>query len=147
MQLMRQLSDDELTDILLEKDEQELLPLMETLPASLRTATERPEWFWMRQQAAIRGRVAEQRHWLRPAMSWAATMALFVFAFLLLRGQPAQPVQQAHTDQDQELLVAVEQAVQSDVPDSLEPAALLANEIGNSSSHAFTPQKEKHNAE
>jgi hypothetical protein len=148
MQLMRQLNDEELTDLLLENDERELLPLVETLPDSLRCATERPEWFWKRQQAEIRGRLAKRQRWFRPAITWAATMALFVLAVLLLRGSPAAPVQQAHADTDQELLVAVEQVVQSDVPYSLEPASLLADEInGGATPQSYTAQKEKHNAE
>src|SRR5258707_11585339 len=148
MQLMRQLNDEELTDLLLESDERDLLPLMETLPASLRSATERPEWFWKRQQAVIRGRIAERQSWLRPAVSWAATMALFVLAILLLRGRPVPPVEQAHVDSDQELLVVVEQVVQSDVPSALEPATLLANEIGSMpAAQSLTEHKEKHHAE
>lgn len=149
MQFMRQLNDDELTDLLLESDERELLPLIDTLPASLRSASEKPEWFWQRQQASIRGHVAQRRDWTRPALTWAATMALFVLAIVLLRGgTPAAPVvQKARVDPDQELLVAVEQAVHSDVPDSLEPAMVLANEIGGYTPTRSAAQKEKHNAE
>jgi hypothetical protein len=147
MQLIRHLNDDDLTDLLLEGDERDLLPLIGTLPDSLRSATERPEWFWKRQQTTIRARVAERQAWVRPAATWAATMALFLLAMLLLRGRPAPVVQKAHVDPDQELLVAVEQAVQSDVPSALEPAAILAQEISDRTPRSYKGSKENRNAE
>jgi hypothetical protein len=87
------------------------------------------------------------------ALAQACALALLLFALMLLRTGP-KPVQvpsqtQFSPDPDQELLVAIEQAVQSDGPASLEPAALLAEQIvnpvqGSSSSH-FTKESPNEN--
>lgn len=108
------------------------------LPDALRSAVQRPEAFWQSQQAAIQTRLAS-----RSRMSWfsgraiaqACALALLLFALALLRTGPSPVPVPAQTqfspDPDQELLVAIEQAVQSDGPASLEPAALLAEQIAN----------------
>ncbi len=81
------------------------------------------------------------------------SFSLLFFALALLRTGPSPvpgPSQiQFSPDPDQELLVAIEQAVQSDGPASLEPAALLAEQIANpvqrhSSSH-FTKESPNEN--
>jgi hypothetical protein len=132
MQLIHQLNDEELTELLLEGDRQELLPALAPLPDWLRTATDQPEWFWQRQRAAIRGRVAAaERSRFRASLVWASTLALSVLALLLLNGGQAPRPAQAQTDPDQQMLVAVEEAVHRDVPAALEPATLLADEISN----------------
>ncbi len=132
MQLIRQLKDEELTDLLLEGEELEVQRLFADVPQSLRSATERPSGFWQRQLSAVRGRVAaRQRRLFHPGVAWAGALALLLLAVSLLMKSPAPKPVQAQNDSDQELLVAVEQAVETDGPESLEPAALLADEIGN----------------
>jgi hypothetical protein len=146
MQLIRHLNDEELTDLLLEQNERELQPILGGLPASLRTSTDLPEWFWQGQQAATRRHLAAGRIGrFHPVMSLASAMTLVVLALLLLRGNPSHQPIQVQADPDQALLVAVEQAVQSEVPSALEPAALLADEISNGSTTQIATPKENRN--
>jgi hypothetical protein len=126
------MSDEELTELLLDGENEQMPWALDSLPASLRAASEQPGWFWQRQQAAIRGRIAAREHaWLRPLTGWAGALGLIVVGLLLLNGSPAPKPAQARIDPDQELLYAVEDAVSSEVPAALEPAALLADEITN----------------
>jgi hypothetical protein len=132
MQLMRHLNDEELTELLLEGDQRELQPALGSLPDWLRSNTDQPEWFWQRQQAAIRGRIAAaERSRFRASLAWAGTLALSVVAMLLLNGGPSPAPVQTRVDPDQEMLLSVEDAVHREVPASLEPAALLAEEISS----------------
>jgi len=103
------------------------------LPAGVRSATDLPHYFWQRQQAAIRSRIAveeaSRRSWR--GFVWATVAALVVLAGLLLNSAKTPPVTQVEIqpDPDQQLLIAVERAVESGVPESLAPAALLAEDI------------------
>jgi hypothetical protein len=106
---------------------------LDVLPEAMRSATDLPHYFWQRQQAAIRSRIAveeaSQRSWR--GFVWATVVALVLFAGLLLNSTKTPPTTQVEIqpDPDQQLLVAVEQAVYSGVPESLAPAALLAEDI------------------
>jgi predicted anti-sigma-YlaC factor YlaD len=105
------------------------------LPEALRSATDLPHYFWQRQQAAIRSRIAveeaSRRSWR--GFVWATVAALVLLAGLLLNSTRTPPATQVEIqpDPDQQLLVAVEQAVYSGVPESLAPAALLAEDISS----------------
>ena len=146
MQLICHLKDEELTDLLLEGEELEVRRLFAAAPQSLRSATERPNWFWQRQVSAVLGRVAaSQRMLFHPGVAWASALALLLLAFSLLMKSPAPRPVQAQNDSDQELLVAVEQAVETDGPESLEPAALLADEISNAQTTPKNRQVVKEN--
>jgi hypothetical protein len=132
MQLIRQLSNEELTEMLLDGDQRELQPALGSLPDWLHAATDQPEWFWQRQGAAIRGRIAAaDRSRFRASLAWAGTLALSAVAMLLLSGDPKPTPTQTQIDPDQEMLLSVEDAVHRNVPAALEPAALLADEISN----------------
>ena len=145
MRLMRHLNNEQLGELLMESDQRDLQPLLDDLPASLREVTERPEWFWQKQQVAIRHRLASAPSaWVRPLTAWASASALVLLALLLLRGSPAPPAPQARTDQDQELLIAVERAMQTDVPEALEPASLLADEISSQAASNRSTKENKH---
>ncbi|MGH9601426.1 MAG: hypothetical protein ACRD24_03465 [Terriglobales bacterium] len=102
------------------------------LAESLRAAGERPEGFWHMQRTAIQERIqgAERRTSLR--MAWAGSMALISVAVGLLAQSPAPASAMAISDPDHDLLVGVEQAVRRPVPQALEPAQLLAQEIERS---------------
>jgi hypothetical protein len=104
-----------------------------SLPEAVRVATGQPYFFWQRQQAAIRSRIAieEASHRDWRGFVWAMVASLILLATLLLNGVRTSPKPQiqVQTDADQELLLAVEQAVESGVPESLAPAALLAEDI------------------
>jgi predicted anti-sigma-YlaC factor YlaD len=124
---------------------------LSALPEAARSATDRPYFFWQRQQAAIRSRIAveegSRRSW--HGFAWATIAALIVLAALLLNGAKTNPTTQVEIqpDPDQQLLLAVEQALASGVPESLAPAALLAEDIRAAvePSAASRSSKENHN--
>jgi hypothetical protein len=130
MQFVRHLSDQELTDLILEDDERYFRQVLAALPGSLRIAAERPESFWQRQQAAIRARIAAIERSARPILvARAAAVMLAVVALFLLQSPPAPAPVSRPAESDQQLLLSVERSVHSDVPQALEPAALLADDV------------------
>jgi len=106
-----------------------LLGATEALRKDLSEATS--EDFWQRQRTAIWTRLASQPGQAQQGIgwAWAAATALALVAALLLGQSPAPVPAQARVDPDHELLLAVERAVQSDGPQALAPAALLAREM------------------
>jgi hypothetical protein len=134
MQLTRHLSNEELSEIIFASDQQHLRRTLGTLPEWARAAAEHPDAFWERQQAEIRKRISSlpDPSSSRSATAWAGAFAVVLLAIFLLHGSPAARPSNAQNDPDQELLIAVEQSLQSGLPQALEPAALLANEISNS---------------
>ncbi len=148
MQLMRHLNDEELHDLLLESDQRELEHALAALPEWLDSKAQQPEWFWQRQQVAIRGRIAASQRRLWPGLTaFAGALALLVVAVSLLRvgRPPAPPATMVQTDSDQQLMIAVERAVQSDVPEALAPATLLADEISNAQTASTSSPSSKEN--
>jgi predicted anti-sigma-YlaC factor YlaD len=116
------------------------------LPEGVRNATDLPQVFWQRQAAAIRSRIAVQeasrRSWA--GLIWASAASLILVAGLLLNGAKNGARPQPQADPDQELLLAIEHAVASDVPESLAPAALLAEDIRSAvESSSATPRNDK----
>ena len=135
MRLMRDWSDEELTEVLLEDDERSLQQFVTPLPGALRVLAERPQVFWSRQQAAIRGRIAEREHASPLTMAArVAAAALALVAIFLLQSRPAHAPVPLPAQSDQQLLLSVERSVHRDVPQALEPAALLADDIFRSAS-------------
>ena len=96
-------------------------------------ASERPSYFWQRQQAAIRSRIAIKEASRQPwtGLIWLAGVAMLLLVSLLAMNRSVLPPAQNVTDPDQELLMTVERTVQSGGPEALEPAALLAQEISS----------------
>jgi hypothetical protein len=135
MQLTRHLSTEDLSEVILDSDQQQLRRTLNTLPESASVATEHPNAFWERQQAQIRKRVAAVpvRSSTRAVTAWAGAFALILLATSLLRNSDETRPSRVQSDPDQELLVAVEQTLQSGIPQALEPAAILADEINSSS--------------
>jgi hypothetical protein len=135
MQLTRHLNNEELGEMIFASDQQHLQRTLDALPEIARAATEHPDAFWERQHAQIKKRIeaVQQRSSARTATAWAGAFAVVLLATFLLRSSPAPRPSKAQGDPDQELLVAVEQSVQSGVPQALEPAALLADEINSGS--------------
>ena len=145
MQLTRHLSNEELSEMIFDSDQRHLRRTLDALPEWARTAADRPNAFWERQQAEIRKRiaVAPQRSSMQTVTAWPGAFAVVLLAILLLSDSPAPRPSRAQTDPDQELLVAVEHTVQSGVPQALEPAAMLAEEIN--SSQPISPSHPKEN--
>jgi len=105
-------------------------------------AAERPEGFWARQHAATVSRALRKN--TAPRLAWAASLAAVVLAALILANpaprapsvQGALPAPSAiaasappSIEGDAALLMDVQQSVQRDVPEALEPAALLVDEM------------------
>ena len=130
------------TEGLLEDDP--LQQILRRAHSSLLAASERPETFWYCQQAAIRSRIAIEKTSKQPIWGFlVATSALILFTLILLRPNRVNPITATQVDADDELLVAVEQVVQTRVPDALAPASLLSEETA---ALTQTPSKERHNA-
>jgi hypothetical protein len=145
MQLTRHLSNEELSEMIFESDQRYLRQTLDALPGWARAASDHPNAFWERQQAEIRKRIAgaPQRSSLQTVTAWASAFAMVLLAILLLSNSPAPRPSVAQNDPDQELLVAVEETVQSGVPQALEPAAMLAEEINSqpiSTSHRVSKE-------
>ena len=129
--------------MILDSDQQHLRRTLSALPEWARVATEHPDAFWERQQTQIRKRVAAVtvRSSTRTVTAWAAAFALILLATSLLRNSDETRPSRAQSDPDQELLVAVEQSL----PQALEPAAILADEINSSTQPISTRRTYKEN--
>ena len=156
MEIIRHMSDEQLREMLLESDQQALQSVLEGLPEAAREATTKEEHFWSRQREAIWSRIAEREKHQRRLFNFlalAATAAIVAIGTFLTshRTVPVPPPETVHqqVDPDQELLLAVEVAVQNGGPAALEPAALLAEEINRHAMPAESPrvhQKERPDA-
>ena len=94
------------------------------------------EDFWQRQRAAIQQRievVREARRQRAPRLAWAALAATVLLGTLWMNDSEKPVTHQSVQIDDQELMIAVDHAMQSDVPEALEPASLLAQEMDQSS--------------
>jgi len=145
MEIMRHLTNEELTDLALASDQQSLRPQIEALPEWSRTASQRADEFWEKQRAEVWSRInageEKSRHALVFALSAAA--AMIAIAGLMLSSSSREPVSHpARVDSDQELLMAVERVVQSEALPSLQPAALLTREMVQASSASTIHKKE-----
>ena len=110
------------------------------LGASARAQAEKPEASWAHQRSAAATRRSQLP--ARP-LTWAAALAMAVLAAMLIQEpRPAAPVTPA-PDPDQALLVAVERATQRQVPQALEPAALLTQEISRNVKPTGTSRQSK----
>ena len=132
MEMIRNLSNEELSEITLASDERFLEPELATLPAQARDVSERPDEFWAAQRATIWSSIAaRERAILRlPALAAAAVAAIIALGLFLLPHKPKPAAAVAPPPiSDQELLLQVERVVQSGAPASLQPAALLMQEM------------------
>jgi hypothetical protein len=137
MKILNQLNDEQLTELLLESDEKDLRRHISDLPEFSRTSTEHDENFWRQQRISITAKIAAQRKGgvfgLLPLLAGAA--AVIVLAFTMLSSTHHRPTPVAHVQaqaalNDHDLLLQVEASTESNGPEALQPAALLADEIG-----------------
>jgi hypothetical protein len=136
MEIIRHLSNEELTDFTIESDQRALRSTLEALPDWAQASTERPEEFWQKQRSIVWSRISSREsasatRLVRPSpvLAWSTVAALVLLAGLMLDRASVVPPYQAQVDPDHELLVAVERAVHNDGPAALDPAALLAEEM------------------
>jgi hypothetical protein len=108
--------------------------VLEALPAWVRTTSYHAPEFWEQQRLAILARIPVQPPRARPAIprsAWAFALGVLATATLLIISGPETPKSfDAQSDPDREWLIRAEYAVTSGGPQALEPAALLAEEIG-----------------
>ena len=106
---------------------------------------ERPDDFWRKQQVQIRQRI-ESRLTPKPRRFWltAATAALIFIAVLLVTpaGQRPQPTPPPYVDADQELLLAIERALDAGTPAALDPLTLMVESSSNHNEVEPTSHKE-----
>ena len=132
MEMIRNLSNEELSELTLASDERYLQHELAQLPHRARNAAEHCEEFWAAQRAAVWSKIAggeRAQRWI-PSLAGAAAAAIIAIAILLSPHKPkpatAAPPQLVS---DQELLVQVERILQSETPASLQPAGLIAPEM------------------
>lgn len=127
-------NDKDPADLRLDDDQQHLQPVFEALALWAREGAERQPNFWEQQRMEILSRVSalESQGIERiPRLAWGVAVAVVVIASFMLNGRPrVQPAIPTQTDSDAQLLVEIEQAMQTGGPSALEPAAILADEIG-----------------
>ncbi len=144
MKFVRDLNDEQLTDLLLKSDEQYVRRTFGTLAELTREAAEQPDAFWRLQQIQIRSRIsAREKSSRRMTMTLATAVALTVMAALGIRTDSRVVPVATQADPDQELLISVEHTVGSEVPAALEPASLLADEIVSQSQLRSTSPRER----
>jgi hypothetical protein len=107
-------------------------PGIAAFAGAARAAAERPDGFWVAQRAAIAGGLREAGKASSLRLAWAVSVALVVLATGLLTQSPPPAASVADYDPDHDLLVGVERAVRRPVPQALEPARLLAQEMERS---------------
>lgn len=104
-------------------------------------AAEPAESFWQRQREAIGARVSETarlRPWKR--LLWAtAAVVVVLLATVLVSRRPAPSPAHARLDPDDQLLLSVQQSIQSDLPQALQPAALLTQEMDRAAQTGTNP--------
>jgi hypothetical protein len=119
---------------------------------SVEREAERPDWYWARQRALVSSQVQQPKVKRMPVLAWAgiaATVALGVALTIPGQKQPPAPFVGAVTHPpvevdgamtDPELMQQVEQTMNSRVPDALQPANALAQEMEQSYSGGSTSQ-------
>lgn len=150
MEIIRHLSNEELTDLTIDSDQRWLRPTLEALPDWARASTDRPEEFWQQQRSIVWSRISASDHasaarFVRrsPLLAWSAVTALILLAGLMLDRGSLAPPPKTQVDPDHELLLAVERAVHNDGPAALEPAAFLAEEMVQDIPAAHSPIRKK----
>jgi hypothetical protein len=117
---------------------------------SLEKEAERPDWFWARQRALLSSQVQQPKAKRMPALAWAGIAAPVALGVALAVPGDKQSVEVA-TDEtpqvgqvrevpmtDPELMRQLEQTMNSRVPEALQPANALAQEMEQSYSGEST---------
>ena len=138
-----------------EFDDKDLKGSLNAWRESADKQADRPDWFWARQRALISSRTQEIQPRRVPALAWAGIAAtLAVGAALIIPGQKPVPDQQATLSKppvvvakavsDSDLMQEVEETMNSGVPDALQPASTLQQEMERAYS-GTTAKKTKEN--
>lgn len=104
--------------------------LLRDLSAEASELADKPDEFWLAQRRQIRNRIPQPRGLFAPRLAWAGIAATVALAIALLMSpgpspKPTAPVMTA--ENDQELLVDVEQTLNSNLAPPLEPTGALVD--------------------
>jgi hypothetical protein len=126
-------------------EQDRLRRVLAELPSLARVAAQNTDAFWEKQRTAIwTDIVTLQSRKQFSVLAWALGAAVLVVAGLLLSIAPAPAPTRAEADPDHELMIQLERTLQSEVPEALEPAALLAREITqNTQPNSLSPVQKK----
>jgi hypothetical protein len=109
-------------------------------------AAQHPDGFWERQRrsaaAMLVDRAARRASRRRAAWLMVAAAAMLATALLSRRGLVPQPAWQP--DADHELLVGIEQSLERDLPQALEPVSLITDELSRAAEASAAPPKTNH---
>jgi predicted anti-sigma-YlaC factor YlaD len=121
--------------------------LFRTLNAEADTLAEKPDAFWLAQRRQINNRAPESHSILAPRFAWAGLAATVILAVtLLMRSGPAVKTHtpQVIAENDQQLMVDVEQTLDSNLAPPLEPTGALVEAMTQTtSSRSQSATKEK----
>jgi hypothetical protein len=117
-----------------------------SLRQDLAARAERPAFFWARQRARIRERLAPRGAGLRWVGAAICALVLLASGLIHQSAAPRREIAQsaapanamAASDPDDALLQDVQTSLDRDVPAPLEPAAMLVDEMASAPQH--TPQ-------
>lgn len=128
------------------RDEMEYL--LQGVSSEAEALANKPEGFWQVQRQQIQAQVFQKRSFFAPRYAWAAIAAVLIVGLALLF-RPAAPVKpqpvQITAENDQQLMLDVEQTLNSDVAPPLEPAQALVQAMTSSRSHGSSGTKETRN--
>lgn len=152
--MLQHLNNDELTDLSLGSDEQALQPVREALSSWNRASADRPEEFWAKQRTAVWNKIGSRKQGAvqqrLPVLAWSAALLVLALSPLLIQHKPAVSSQSTQADPDAALLAQVQAEIDTEGPASLQPAQMLAEEIGktnpaDSTKSVQVQAKEKNN--
>jgi len=158
--MKQHLSDEELSELLLapqasnahlatcascRAEQERMRRVLGELPSLARVVAQNADAFWEKQRTAIWADIVMvQPRKQFPVLTWALGAAVLAVASLLLSVAPDPVPTRAAADPDHELMIQLERALQSEVPEALEPAALLAREMTqNSQPNSVSPVRKK----
>ena len=129
------------------RDEMEYL--FRSLSAEAAARADKPEAFWLKQRQQLHGRLPQPRNLLTPRFAWAGIAAtiLLGLALLLRTGTGVKPEPPLITaENDQQLLVDVEQTLDSKLAPPLQPTGALVDAMTQTTSnHSQALTKETRN--
>jgi hypothetical protein len=105
-----------------------------------KTAADRPDYFWDRQRLAIHARLqaGSRIPHFRTVWVWAAAAALvMVLGLIFYIKHTPPPVPDIAAGHDQELLLAIDRSINSELPEVLQPALVLTQELDNAASRSI----------
>jgi predicted anti-sigma-YlaC factor YlaD len=122
--------------------------LFRSLSAEAETLAEKPDAFWLAQRRQIQNRAPQPRTMFAPQFAWAGLAATIILAVtLLLRSGPAvkpDPPQRI-SENDQQLMVDVEQTLDSKLAPPLEPTGALVDAMTQTTTSSYSHSGSKEN--